>query len=447
MEFKKLLFLIFIPFSFQFKNQGILRQLEPVGDTNSELDSTEIVPSTNSQDIPNHSYNETNTDESTNAELDSTEIVPSTNSQDIPNHSYNETNTITIPSVISSQSYSPTVEKSLLVLIAIGNFVIQPINTPKREVAFVVFYKVIIGTYILPYRMTVKVKITYNNRLLRYLEEKEEVAECIRYTNDTATDIKYNCTFQVRNNSIIEKVTSDGEFKFDGMDESIAPIITMSSLVNETMRQNGIQNAQEDLEKTQFFLLNNTILEENGLRFKLMGEMIDNNFPEDQKVVLMFDEKGDGKIKNATCNVNKIEGKIYELDCLAEKSINAHLNGVNGITNSQNPSKLIIYMKPNGDEILNTGSNNMGLYNRGSSSGLSGGAIAGIVIACIIALICITIGVMICRKTSIGTSLQESSLGVNSNNIPVQESSFGVYNSSTLNNIPSQYPESVIEAN
>ena len=231
------------------------------------------------------------------------------------------------------------------------------------------------------------------------------------------------------------------------MDESIAPIITMSSLVNETMRQNGIQNAQEDLEKTQFFLLNNTILEENGLRFKLMGEMIDNNFPEDQKVVLMFDEKGDGKIKNATCNVNKIEGKIYELDCLAEKSINAHLNGVNGITNSQNPSKLIIYMKPNGDEILNTGSNNMGLYNRGSSSGLSGGAIAGIVIACIIALICITIGVMICRKTSIGTSLQESSLGVNSNNIPVQESSFGVYNSSTLNNIPSQYPESVIEAN
>ena len=66
----------------------------------------------------------------------------------------------------------------------------------------------------------------------------------------------------------------------------------------------------------------------------------------------------------------------------------------------------------------------MGLYNRGSSSGLSAGAIAGIVIACIIALICITIGVMICRKPNITSSSKESQYGINTN-IPIQDSSFG----------------------
>lgn len=45
--------------------------------------------------------------------------------------------------------------------------------------------------------------------------------------------------------------------------------------------------------------MNNTILEENGLKFRLMGEM-DKKLPDNQKVVLMFDEKGNWNIKNAT---------------------------------------------------------------------------------------------------------------------------------------------------
>ena len=143
--------------------------------------------------------------------------------------------------------------------------------------------------------------------------------------------------------------------------------------------------------------------------------------------------------------LHDVEDNYYELDCLAEQSIIAHLNGVNGITNSR--EKIIIYMNPGQDDILNTGNNYMGLYNRGSSSGLSGGAIAGIVIACIVALICITIGVMICRKPNIPSSFQDSQLGANTNNIPIQESTFGVYNSSTLNNVCAKYPENTIEIN
>ena len=414
MKYLNLLFLIFISFSFEFKNPGFLRKLG------------EIEENTQSFDDGSDSVIVSNSVPQTNPEGNDTQI---------------ET---TIPAIISNQTYSPTVEKSLIILIAIGKFFLPPKNTPKREVSFVVYYKSIIKTYILPIRMTVIVKVTYYYRLLRYLEEKDEIAECKRYTYDLDPDIKYNCSFPVEENADIGKVTSDGDFKFDGMDESIAPIVILSSKANQTLIQEGIQSAKgEDLIRTQY-LLNNTELEENGLKFKLLGQM-DKKFPDKHKVILMFDEKGNGNIKNATCNVNNVTDLIYELDCYTEKSINAHLNAVNGITDSPNPEKLIIYMKPGGDEFLNTGSNYMGLYNRGSSSGLSGGAIAGIVIACIIALICITIGVMICRKTNMGAPLQESALGVN--NIPVQESSFGVYNNSTLNNIQTQYQESTLGGN
>ena len=172
--------------------------------------------------------------------------------------------------------------------------------------------------------------------------------------------------------------------KFEGMDDAIAPEITISSLVNETLTEKGIQTATgNELLKTQY-LLNNTVLEENGLRFKLTGEM-DTYLP-DKQIVLSFDEKGDGIIKNAVCDVNYLQGNIFELDCLSEKDINSHLNGVNGIT-SNTQEKVIIYMKPGTDEVLNAG-----LNNRGSNSGLSGGFIAGIVITCVIALLAIAIG-------------------------------------------------------
>ena len=59
----------------------------------------------------------------------------------------------------------------------------------------------------------------------------------------------------------------------------------------------------------------------------------------------------------------------------------------------------------------------MGLYNRGSSCGLSGGAIAGIVIACVIALLAVAIGAMLCRKTNVPAPFQESILGVNTSNM------------------------------
>ena len=291
----------------------------------------------------------------------------------------------------------------------------------EQVVVFKIYYKRVLGAIVPAILMHTYIKVTY--RILRSLqegevktEEREERAVWDRITFDEDPNIRYNCSFLVDEDAELEKVTMDPSTPptFEGMSESIAPTIAVSSLANETMTEKGIQAASgNELLRTQY-LMNNTVLEENGLRFKLTGEM-DAYLP-DNKVILSFDEKGNGKIKNATCDANYLQGNIYKLDCLAEKGINAHLNGVNGITAKSN-EKVVIYMKSGTDEVLNVGSNSMGLYNRQSSSGLSGGAIAGIVIACVVALLAIAIGAMLCRKTNVPAPFQESTLGVNTSNM------------------------------
>ena len=69
-------------------------------------------------------------------------------------------------------------------------------------------------------------------------------------------------------------------------------------------------------------------------------------------------------------------------------------------------------MRPGTDEVLNTGSNYLGLYGRGSSSGLFGGAIAGIVIASVIALLTIAIGAMFCIKPNVPAPIKETNIGI-----------------------------------
>lgn len=450
MEYQKLLFLILISFTFQFRSHSFIRKLQAESDLpNSEPEITEVettlpyvfpshdeVETTLPFVIPGHeaestvpvaspetggptdfSFPDHNQTETQTPEITDTTESQSTNPHAFPGHE--DDPVTTIPSVISQQTYDPmNTELSLLVLVGIGNFR-MPLRglVIEQKVVFEIYYKRIFGRMVLSVRMTVTIKVYY--RRLRGLqeetEEKDVEAECLRKTYDEDPNIRYNCSFDVDEDREIYFVSMDPKtIKFDGMPESIAPIITISSLANETITEKGLQTATGDeLLKTQY-LMNNTVLEENGLRFKLTGEM--DSYLQEKKIILSFDEKGNGKIKNATCDVNYLQGNIYELDCLAEKGINAHLNGINGITTSSN-EKVIIYMKPGTDEVLNSGSNYMGLYNRASSSGLSGGAIAGIVIACVIALLAIAIGAMLCRKANVPAPFQESTLGINTSNM------------------------------
>ena len=451
MQYQKLLFLILISFTFELRRHEFIRKLQVDSDLpNTEPETVEaettvpfIVPAHQEDTTipvdgpgpqpsggattpgggivsPDHNQTETEVPETTTGAI-------ATNPYAFPGHE-NEVAT-TIPTVISSQTYSENTAAPVLILVGVGNFKQQT----KAQTSFDLYYlKIDVDEsgkkIVMPLIMRVTIKVTYlvprGKGKIRGLEEeeeyelveKEEEAVCRRISYDEDTNLRYDCSFNTDENYELSKVTMDPATppSFEGMTGNAAPKVTVSSLANQTMTENGIQTAtSNELLKTQY-LLNDAVLEENGLRFKLTGEM--NAYIPDKQIVLSFDEKGNGKLKNATCDLNYLQGRIYELDCLAEKGINAHLEGVAGITTGTQ-EKVIIHMKEGTDEVLNAGSNYMGLYNRGSSSGLSGGAIAGIVIACVIALLAIAIGAMLCRKTNVPAPFQESTLGVNTSNM------------------------------
>ena len=215
--------------------------------------------------------------------------------------------------------------------------------------------------------------------------------------------------FPCDSNRNFSAVISQNDFQFENQTNVTYQI---SSFANYTFK---------DISKQRFplgdvIVLNNTVLEDNGLKFTLTGNITDYIDSNENEVVLSFDEDGNGSIKNATCTINPQGGSIYELDCMAEDSIVAPLNGVMGVI-PQTGKRLLIFMGDGESTILNTGVNHQSLYKRNNShSGLSGGAIAGIVIACVIALIVFAVVVIICRKPcNVTAPYEETTLGIKTN--------------------------------
>jgi len=370
-----LLLLFFI--TLEFKNNGIIRKLQTDESSDSEIYSEE---SSLSDDYQSSDENESN-----NSEMDS--------------DSKNQTSPV-ITDPVQPPNYPPP----LIILTGYGLF-----QRRITIVVFVVYFKRISGYNVLSRRLTFHVNIFYF-RSLRLLQE-EVLAECTRFTGDEDDNLQYNCTIPCDPNKNFSAVVSQNDFQFENQTNVTHQI---SSFANVTSKDISKQIAPFG----NVVVLNNTFLEENGLKFTLTGNITDYLDSNEKEVVLSFDEDGKGNIKNVTCAIYSLRGNIYELDCMVEDGISATLNGVMGII-SPNDKRLLIYMAEGEDTIINTGINHQSLYKRGNSSGgLSGGAIAAIVIATVVALIALAVIAMMCRKQGdVSGPFQESTLGINTNNI------------------------------
>ena len=366
------LLLLLFSISLEFKNNGIIRKLQTDESSDSEIYSEE---SSLSDDYQSSDENESN-----NSEMDS--------------DSKNQTSPV-ITDPVQPPNYPPP----LIILTGYGLF-----QRRITIVVFVVYFKRISGYNVLSRRLTFHVNIFYF-RSLRLLQE-EVLAECTRFTGDEDDNLQYNCTIPCDPNKNFSAVVSQNDFQFENQTNVTHQI---SSFANVTSKDISKQIAPFG----NVVVLNNTFLEENGLKFTLTGNITDYLDSNEKEVVLSFDEDGKGNIKNVTCAIYSLRGNIYELDCMVEDGISATLNGVMGII-SPNDKRLLIYMAEGEDTIINTGINHQSLYKRGNSSGgLSGGAIAAIVIATVVALIALAVIAMMCRKQGdVSGPFQESTLGI-----------------------------------
>ena len=372
MKYRKLLFLFIISFSFEVKSHRMIRKLESenIDMPNIESETIEIkkkmkdemiIPFEKGIPFVQKGYTP---QERTNNDI-SLEGPRGQGFRGKYNSNISNTNDIKMNNIIGTEIKpikrflfpSQEADKSILLLVGIGNFKMTEIHqniSIEQKVVFEVYFKSILEKTVLPFHMYVYIKITYRRiRALEETEKRDETALCDRITFQDP-NIRYNCSFNMDEDVELEKVIINSNIppSFEGMNESIAPIIYISSLANETLAGKGIQSATgNELLKTQY-LMNNTVLEENDLWFKLTGEM--DSYLEDQQMILFFDEKGNGTFKTAICEVNYLLATIFELYCLALKGINAHLNAIIGITITSQ-KKIVIYMKPGIDEFLDTG--------------------------------------------------------------------------------------------
>lgn len=302
----------------------------------------------------------------------------------------------TIQTIITEPIYNPfnPSPRPKIILLGFGHYKSPPPLMTQPRAFFITYSLRLLTKTNLSKYITFTVRINYLK--FRILEEKVETCNCTRITYDIDDNIRYNCSFPVEQGGNYDKVSSEGDFKFIGIDDNIVPDIIVSSIANETL--NNLVNATNGKFDRKILILNQTeVIAVEGLIFELSGIMV--NCPTTSPIIMAFDEGGNGKIKNATCNYSLIDSSSnrYKFECTSETSINAPLLGVIGVSQNGN-EKILVYPKDEASKLIFE-LNNL-TYRYSSSSGLSGGIIAIIIIACVIfaSLIIILIIVLLKKK-------------------------------------------------
>ena len=268
--------------------------------------------------------------------------------------------------------------------------------------------------------MTMKVTIS-NNIRLRFLEEEETDAVCEPLTDNRDT-IPFKCTIK-------SKIEIDS-LEADPSRISI-PGVKSDDLKISPHAEEQMNNLQEQDQKTLkifeegkllYRRLHNSTLTQNDNDFILKGELDKSDFP-NGKLFLTLPKKNSEEKVNATCEFTKSkeeEGNILKCE-YPKDTVDTPLDG-KVATNDTGNSLLTIVMKDPNSNLKHVNDNGgINNYSRQKSSdgGLSGGAIAGIVIACAVALIAAAITAVVCKAPAKPPLQEESTLGVNTNNVIV----------------------------
>ena len=138
-----------------------------------------------------------------------------------------------------------------------------------------------------------------------------------------------------------------------------------------------------------------------------------------------MDENGNGNTKEIPCILNDKGNNNYELECTLTNSISAHLNNTDAKISED--KYLVISIN---DEVNDFISFNIPInkYNNAKSSNnrLSGGAIAAIIVSCVVAGLAVTIIALLLKEqklNAIHPRIQRSSMEIygSSSNIKDKE--------------------------
>jgi len=359
------------------KIKGILRNLDTSDEDDDDDDSTDDEDSSNEDDNPQG--------------LNTTQPDTPTTTPTLPTAPKRTGNKNAAVQLIDLNSFSAPREADRIYFRA---FFIYINVTPARWVIF-----------------NIAVRI-YSS--LRYLDENYEnkTVNCTIDPEDElktqGANIRYNCetpkakNTEVANISVINATFSDPELKDEEINYSEEAALATNTLVNKTEIVNKIYK----LDSCQITPYSNYFII-SGEMNNLEDEAFRKNFGISENVILKINDNSTDPTTryNATCTAKEKGNRIYEYRCIPDEGAKGVIdlspikkpNGYGLSLNIEKGSDYLNYAKDNSTNVnYNKG---VAIY-RKSSSGLSGGAIAGIVIACVVALIIASLVAIMMRKSA-----------------------------------------------
>ena len=345
------------------------------------------------------------------------DIIPNTYISDLPKEAENTTaepETFTgdykLPPAISTTSFNETTNTDSPFALQVRKF--HKFEKKNKSIKFGLFLYYLN----MPIAETVimRLAIKYNTRRLRSLQSDQITGESTPTTcqikndfrnrigkNGDGENIDYDCTAQTSvDTSKIQNVVLDPTM----------PMVVGKSAISF----NDVEFTEDSKDGTQNLLDISSV--PSGILDETTASMIDNKLiikgilkPSDtlnqnQNFDLELYDLSNNEMKTVSCKVNEIKTNSGSctIECDTVKTpLSTNLGNLT-LAKSSNPEKL--YLKINTDKskdqnqlITSESINNSNVLSNKSSSGLSGGAIAGIVIACVAVLAAASI-IAICLR-------------------------------------------------
>ena len=232
----------------------------------------------------------------------------------------------------------------------------------------------------------------------------------VRNLAETTENVKTTCSLKVNNDGVgvydcqgktvtkgsdVEgaEVNTEGPMIADGkqLDIAFSEVATEigKNLHNSTV---GISSAGTP------YMLKDGIIEITKTSFKVSGIINKFNHVAGDKFNFTFHDNNDDKNIEVICTVDSIDGNNVVFKCPVNKPLNAKIDKAVGKYIGNSEDTVTFNFKYGGNVEMEVSGGNKAYY-RKNSSGLSGGAIAGIVIASAVALIVASVVAMMFRKS------------------------------------------------
>ena len=285
----------------------------------------------------------------------------------------------------------------------------EPVEASEGHKAFkfnIFFY---FWNMTIPFKIFVPMKVNLGR--LRSLEEKKIESECTQIGTATEEDAaggqtqKYDCKGDVETNGEIKGLSiSTNEpvtAQIDGKNSTVATD-NINFSPSASTAGSDVTKAEANFNKV-VVLQNGVLASQLKDKFAINGDLV-NDIKDGDSLPLDLYDDNTKSYKKIFCTVKRNSDKAVTLNCDTDgENLNANLDMESGVARD---IKVFLNMTEGNEKIeINDGnsttpsSNNISY--RKSSSGLSGGAIAGIVIACVVVLIAASVSAMMLRKPTV----------------------------------------------